>query len=250
MRKPPILHLEWTLASQLDYYLKESQSYVLNFHGRVTQASVKNFQLIECDDHLNEGQRFAHQHIQQSQQLPQTPADVYGGKGSSLTSIRDSANQSARSNLFEQQDPHGLQTKQTSSTLVSSYQQQLRSASTRLTNSTKGLNSAQSKEQDTSELHNTTRSSTTMTSKPADELPLTSKIVNSSIFNTGNTDFSSSNMNPLVMSNKNLAYNRSIIMQFGRISSHEFTCDVTHPLSILQAFAIALSSFDSKLACE
>lgn len=26
----------------------ESQSYVLNFHGRVTRASVKNFQLIEC----------------------------------------------------------------------------------------------------------------------------------------------------------------------------------------------------------
>ena len=47
-----------------------------------------------------------------------------------------------------------------------------------------------------------------------------------------------------------LAYESSIVMQFGRISDHEFTCDVTHPLSILQAFSIALSSFDSKLACE
>jgi hypothetical protein len=47
-----------------------------------------------------------------------------------------------------------------------------------------------------------------------------------------------------------LAYESSIVMQFGRISNHEFTCDVTHPLSILQAFSIALSSFDSKLACE
>lgn len=45
-------------------------------------------------------------------------------------------------------------------------------------------------------------------------------------------------------------YNSSIVMQFGRISTHEFTCDVSHPLSILQAFSIALSSFDSKLACE
>ena len=28
----------------------ETQSYVLNFHGRVTQASVKNFQLVHDDD--------------------------------------------------------------------------------------------------------------------------------------------------------------------------------------------------------
>lgn len=54
----------------------------------------------------------------------------------------------------------------------------------------------------------------------------------------------------LANGNKSLAYDSSIVMQFGRISNHEFTCDVTHPLSILQAFAIALSSFDSKLACE
>ena len=28
----------------------ETQSYVLNFHGRVTQASVKNFQIVHDDD--------------------------------------------------------------------------------------------------------------------------------------------------------------------------------------------------------
>lgn len=28
----------------------ETQSYVLNFHGRVTQASVKNFQIVHEDD--------------------------------------------------------------------------------------------------------------------------------------------------------------------------------------------------------
>lgn len=46
------------------------------------------------------------------------------------------------------------------------------------------------------------------------------------------------------------SYDKSIVMQFGKVSDHEFTCDVAYPLSILQAFSIALSSFDSKLACE
>jgi hypothetical protein len=32
------------------FILKETQSYVLNFHGRVTQASVKNFQVVHDDD--------------------------------------------------------------------------------------------------------------------------------------------------------------------------------------------------------
>ena len=31
----------------------DTQSYVLNFHGRVTQASVKNFQIV----HDNDGER-------------------------------------------------------------------------------------------------------------------------------------------------------------------------------------------------
>lgn len=47
-----------------------------------------------------------------------------------------------------------------------------------------------------------------------------------------------------------IALDDDIAMQFGRISDKEFTCDVNYPLSILQAFCIALSSFDSKLACE
>jgi len=41
-----------------------------------------------------------------------------------------------------------------------------------------------------------------------------------------------------------------IIMQFGRISEDVFTIDYRYPLSAYQAFSIALSSFDSKLACE
>ena len=39
------------------------------------------------------------------------------------------------------------------------------------------------------------------------------------------------------------------ILQFGRIQSDMFTLDVQWPLSIFQAFAIALSSCDTKLAC-
>ncbi|RWS30756.1 tubby-related protein 3-like protein [Leptotrombidium deliense] len=51
-------------------------------------------------------------------------------------------------------------------------------------------------------------------------------------------------------SSGNAALDDDIALQFGRVSEKEFTCDVTWPMSLLQAFAIALSSFDSKLACE
>ena len=41
-----------------------------------------------------------------------------------------------------------------------------------------------------------------------------------------------------------------IVVQFGRISDDLFTLDYSFPMCAVQAFAIALSSFDSKLACE
>uniref|UniRef100_A0A6I8NBX8 Tubby-like protein n=1 Tax=Ornithorhynchus anatinus TaxID=9258 RepID=A0A6I8NBX8_ORNAN len=41
-----------------------------------------------------------------------------------------------------------------------------------------------------------------------------------------------------------------IVMQFGRVAEDVFTMDYNYPVCALQAFAIALSSFDSKLACE
>ncbi|KAJ3108004.1 hypothetical protein HDU97_002584 [Phlyctochytrium planicorne] len=41
-----------------------------------------------------------------------------------------------------------------------------------------------------------------------------------------------------------------IIMQFGRVSDDTFTLDFQYPLSPVQAFGIALTSFDAKLACE
>lgn len=41
-----------------------------------------------------------------------------------------------------------------------------------------------------------------------------------------------------------------IILQFGKVAKDMFTMDYRYPLSTFQAFAICLSSFDSKLACE
>ncbi|PKA66797.1 Tubby-like F-box protein 8 [Apostasia shenzhenica] len=41
-----------------------------------------------------------------------------------------------------------------------------------------------------------------------------------------------------------------IILQFGKVANDMFTMDYRYPLSAFQAFAICLSSFDTKLACE
>jgi hypothetical protein len=41
-----------------------------------------------------------------------------------------------------------------------------------------------------------------------------------------------------------------VVLQFGKSGDETFTCDFRWPLTPLQAFAICLSSFDSKLACE
>lgn len=41
-----------------------------------------------------------------------------------------------------------------------------------------------------------------------------------------------------------------VILQFGKIGDDVFTMDYRHPLSAFQAFAICLTSFGTKLACE
>ena len=38
--------------------------------------------------------------------------------------------------------------------------------------------------------------------------------------------------------------------QFGRVGKDEFTMDLQYPISPYQAFAVTLSSFDSKIACD
>uniref|UniRef100_A0ACD5Y8Q6 Uncharacterized protein n=1 Tax=Avena sativa TaxID=4498 RepID=A0ACD5Y8Q6_AVESA len=41
-----------------------------------------------------------------------------------------------------------------------------------------------------------------------------------------------------------------VLLQFGKVSKDTFTMDYRYPLSAFQAFAICLTSFDTKLACE
>ncbi|KAL7450070.1 hypothetical protein ACHAWC_002059 [Mediolabrus comicus] len=44
--------------------------------------------------------------------------------------------------------------------------------------------------------------------------------------------------------------NGDVCLQFGRTGKDEFILDVQWPLSPFQAFALALSSFDSKVGCD
>jgi len=39
-----------------------------------------------------------------------------------------------------------------------------------------------------------------------------------------------------------------VVMQFGRLDDDTFICDYRYPLSAIQTFGFALSSFDSRLA--
>ncbi|KAM7485132.1 hypothetical protein LguiA_001141 [Lonicera macranthoides] len=41
-----------------------------------------------------------------------------------------------------------------------------------------------------------------------------------------------------------------VILQFGKVGKDVFTMDYRYPISVFQAFAICLSSFDTKIACE
>ena len=42
----------------------------------------------------------------------------------------------------------------------------------------------------------------------------------------------------------------NVILQFGKVGKDCFTMDYQYPISAFQAFAICLSSFDTKIACE
>jgi len=41
-----------------------------------------------------------------------------------------------------------------------------------------------------------------------------------------------------------------VVLQFGKVGKDMFTMDFQWPMNATQAFAICLTSFDSKLACE
>lgn len=193
---------------------QESQSYVLNFHGRVTQASVKNFQLIESEESLTEGQR--HQPTKSGHQSwhAATKDNIEGSR-------KQSSQQHNNNNL---------------------------TASSQITKP-KTIEYGGNKSQDPKLIpiepgsHILNESVATLYNAGIDaESPayVGADSSSSSVALVTATDVKSPALN----------YSSSIVMQFGRVSNHEFTCDVTYPLSILQAFSIALSSFDSKLACE
>jgi MFS family permease len=42
----------------------------------------------------------------------------------------------------------------------------------------------------------------------------------------------------------------AVVLQFGRVGKDDFTMDLQYPISPFQAFAVTLSSFDSKIACD
>ncbi|KAK2990570.1 hypothetical protein RJ640_019850 [Escallonia rubra] len=54
----------------------------------------------------------------------------------------------------------------------------------------------------------------------------------------------------LVASVENGQEHENVILQFGKVGKDVFTMDYQYPISAFQAFAICLSSFDTKIACE
>ena len=185
------------------FFLLETQSYVLNFHGRVTQASVKNFQLV----------------VQES---------IVKGKADSQTEMRRSASS------------HQLRQRYNGN------------------ESSADLNDAdiyddddedeeEEEEENDDELEDGATggfSRSRAPKRPNAKDP--AKPISKTLSKSGYLMASSSE------DAKNMATdnNELVSLQFGRVSNTHFSCDVSWPLSLLQAFAIALSRFDSKLACE
>ncbi|GAB4829702.1 Tubby- protein 3 [Ancistrocladus abbreviatus] len=54
----------------------------------------------------------------------------------------------------------------------------------------------------------------------------------------------------LAASLENGSEHEDVILQFGKVEKDVFTMDYQYPISAFQAFAICLSSFDTKIACE
>lgn len=236
----------------------ETQSYVLNFHGRVTQASVKNFQLVVAE-------------IPGSSQLNNFPAGNASRSAKSAASVNETMRRSASS--------HQLRNRNNGAD--SGVESMRRSRTNGELNGDDGDvddddddpeeegDEEEGDEEDDLEddledekysgraggkaISNTSSSRTTSNSTFASTRPLSKSsggglnkaggYMNSN--NNSENDTSSSNTPTATTTNDQL-----VSLQFGRVSNTQFSCDVSWPLSLLQAFAIALSSFDSKLACE
>ncbi|CAL5024576.1 unnamed protein product [Urochloa decumbens] len=55
---------------------------------------------------------------------------------------------------------------------------------------------------------------------------------------------------PQASGSSSSSHHDTVILQFGKVARDMFTMDYRYPLSAFQAFAICLTSFDTKLACE
>lgn len=229
---------------------------MLNFHGRVTQASVKNFQLVECGDDSqpparSDGQRFVARQNQNSEASPSAldgshRQQQYGSQADPCALGATSGPAPGHPTLLQQQmSLRRSQQQQASPSLIVGGTHHANKKGEPIIVRIEGnrlASSAGSNTRDPSQ-------------HQADGRPHQNNCMSSADVAAAqqqqqqDTDY----MDKIVAATSHrslLAYESSIVMQFGRISNHEFTCDVTHPLSILQAFSIALSSFDSKLACE
>lgn len=247
----------------------ESQSYVLNFHGRVTQASVKNFQLVECGDD-QQVKSDAQCSVKRLNQNPETSSSTLDSASNirhadssliSLNATTSSTNVATATSASSH--PHSAGYPTLLQQQISIKRGQQSSSSSTVGGSTHHANKKDEPiivriEGDSLRTSDGCNSQDQPQSAnlDADEnrgIGDNSAIAVSQQTQHGRQQQDSDYMDKIVAATSHrslLAYESSIVMQFGRISNHEFTCDVTHPLSILQAFSIALSSFDSKLACE
>lgn len=209
---------------------------MLNFHGRVTQPSVKNFQLIQFHEQTQKDQQHRDYATSQQQQSPIVVESISRLDGNKLDNgsqffqsptNNDGLNQSSR----DKPDP----------------------ANSTLTNNPQASNLARPSNSNSNSMLNSKNQDQQHEQHPnRDHLSLVNNDQHVDIITKDHDDISMMTNHKSMQQHKQsgLKYDTSVVMQFGRTSSHEFTCDVTYPLSILQAFSIALSSLDSKLACE
>lgn len=198
----------------------ETQSYVLNFHGRVTQASVKNFQLVvsEIPGAGNVGSRKSLSEMRRSASSHQLRN---GGRGSEADSGVESIRRRKNGGLDDDEDEddedevEGDEDEEEEDSDDEKYRKGANGSTRTNFASTRPLSRSSGSGLNKGFMGNQGDQSA---NKGEEGL-------------TGNTD-------------------QLVSLQFGRVSNTQFSCDVSWPLSLVQAFAIALSSFDSKLACE
>lgn len=176
---------------------------MLNFHGRVTQASVKNFQLV-MTEHSGSNRDYY---------------DRQAGGGGRMMGKSASTHQ---------------------------LNQRYEDANTLDSNFEDDNLSDEDSESDDDDVdgkgnsHNNLRAATTNNNK--------SSMLSKNLSKSGYLPTEEPTITKSVTA---ITDNNDLVsLQFGRVSNTQFSCDVSWPFSLMQAFAIALSSFDSKLACE